>query len=1795
MQNSPIIILSLASLIAAFGSACSSSPPGDGGSTPCTIDAQCDSGESCVEGFCSDADALADTGGGDTFDGGVDSSDGGAEDGVETGDVAADSGDVGVDLSDGGQDVDGGGDVDGGQDADGGDTAEDADEVDTSTDADGSGDTGPDPPPVDCDPEDRNDCGGCVDLLLDGASGAPGDTCGDCASGVVACNGPSSLVCVGEADLNDCGGCEVLPPLTDGCGACGDGVLLCADSEGLECVGSTANACGGCGPLDSPPLAACDVEGDAGLWICTDSGTVECEIGSTATNICGGESTLIWDEEPAAPGAPCGRDLAGSLVCVGPDELGCSAVDEPNACGGVAELAGPPGEGCTLASACGDESGTWTCADEALTDELGIDSFDGVLCVVEGPRAVNLCGGCDDLAETPGDACGDRGAWICDGPEDVYCLDDPDACDRNFCGGCEPLGGVTGESCGACGSGVLGCQSVDALTCVGDRPFNEVANGCGGCAELTLDGSERRPGDLCGACATGVAVCNGPAALRCTGEGELNDCGGCEILPPLSTACGVCADGALGCAESDGLECVGSSSNDCGGCAPLAAAPLGGCTVDGDTGLWVCATPDAVECVVDSTATNPCGGESELTWDGAPAVLGTPCGAGLGGALICASPDAVECSSPEPANTCGGSAELAGAPGDGCTLASICGPASGAWRCADAALAATLGIEPFDGVVCVVDGPPAFNACGGCEALSDEPGTGCEGDGVWICDGANDLFCLSDPESCDRNACGGCEELGGSIGESCGLCDAGSLACEGPDALGCIAPPTDDATNDCGGCEPLLLNGRPADLGEPCGRCNSGSAACDGLDALTCEGDEGSDAENDCGGCGDLSGERGAACGTCDSGTLDCAVGGAFLTCASDGGDSALNACGGCEEIGPIGEVCGTCDTGVWACDGTSGVCEGDQGDAAINECDVCGPSVGATPGDACGTCDGGTVSCSEDGLSTTCEGDDGEDALNACGGCGDLGGVPDDPCGTCGAGTWTCSADLSEVTCEGDTAELNACGGCDDLEAEPSTPCGECGSGSWGCAGSDAVLCVGDLGPAARNGCGGCAALPGDVDGPCGTCDGGTYSCDGEDALSCRGDTLELNACGGCAELPPLGVPCGACDTGVVDCDGTEATLCLGDEGEDALNECGGCAVLENPVGSGCGECGSGAYACAEDNESTVCEGDLGPGATNACGGCGALDGAPLTACGTCDTGVWQCSGDLSSVTCEGDEGVGVLNACGGCAALAETIGDPCGTCGSGAWACDGEEAVTCSGDGGEDARNSCGGCAALDGEPDAGCGTCDSGTYQCDLGGESVSCVDDLGEDARNECGGCATLPGTVGEVCGDCSTHVYECDGGEVLRCTTEVACPPCEDGTRNGDETDVDCGGSCPACPLGDDCSTPSDCASGACETGVCVEAATCDDGIENGDETATDCGGSECDPCEIGESCLVPSDCSTDNCDAGTCVAEPTCDDGRANGLETDVDCGGECDPCVGYNSCIVEADCGDAWDCVDSVCTPPSITNPWIAFTAPGPLGLDIIHLIRADGTDLNALATTDIIQFDPAWSHDGRFLAYRTLGAPAPIRIVELATGAVTTLNPGLTSWSNPTWSPRGDAVMVEGSTGGLSDLWVVPISGDAPYQMGVTAFSDSAPDWQHTDHVYLVQNSLGIFEVFRRNTATLTDTQVTPIGTAILGGPDASWDGEQLAFVQRTGPTTTQAVVWDVASETSVVVGTAEAASPAFYPFGERLVVVDRSDSGLDIFVADAATGALLTQVTASSDSEASLVVSPRESADIPVWLVP
>jgi hypothetical protein len=208
--------------------------------------------------------------------------------------------------------------------------------------------------------------------------------------------------------------------------------------------------------------------------------------------------------------------------------------------------------------------------------------------------------------------------------------------------------------------------------------------------------------------------------------------------------------------------------------------------------------------------------------------------------------------------------------------------------------------------------------------------------------------------------------------------------------------------------------------------------------------------------------------------------------------------------------------------------------------------------------------------------------------------------------------------------------------------------------------------------------------------------------------------------------------------------------------------------------------------------------------------------------------------------------------------------------------------------------------------------------------------GDETDVDCGGKCMTKCAAGKACtvnGDCVSQ--SCQMGQ-------CAAISCSDKMKNGSETDVDCGGTCPGCGTGLACAKTDDCASKVCTMMKCA-AATCADKVKNQDESDVDCGGKACAKCADGKTCAVAADCASLVCDAGKCLA-PKCNDTVKNGTESDVDCGGSCTPCPLAKTCKVGKDCASLY-CAAGKCTTPRWCKDLVAAAAP-----DGIYAIDPDG-----------------------------------------------------------------------------------------------------------------------------------------------------------------------------------------------------------------------------------------------------------
>jgi hypothetical protein len=171
--------------------------------------------------------------------------------------------------------------------------------------------------------------------------------------------------------------------------------------------------------------------------------------------------------------------------------------------------------------------------------------------------------------------------------------------------------------------------------------------------------------------------------------------------------------------------------------------------------------------------------------------------------------------------------------------------------------------------------------------------------------------------------------------------------------------------------------------------------------------------------------------------------------------------------------------------------------------------------------------------------------------------------------------------------------------------------------------------------------------------------------------------------------------------------------------------------------------------------------------------------------------------------------------------------------------------------------------------------------------------------------------------------------------------CDDDMQDGNETDVDCGGSCPPCSRDQMCLVDADCSAtapschagfGGCKCNALTLLCAydhCLDAKKDADETDVDCGGKQCAGCGPSKACLADGDCSSSLPGCANCACDNTtmtcvynhCYDHKLDSTETDLDCGGgTCAGCALGKGCRLDADCtseacdGMALKCVSNTC-----------------------------------------------------------------------------------------------------------------------------------------------------------------------------------------------------------------------------------------------------------------------------------------
>ena len=118
--------------------------------------------------------------------------------------------------------------------------------------------------------------------------------------------------------------------------------------------------------------------------------------------------------------------------------------------------------------------------------------------------------------------------------------------------------------------------------------------------------------------------------------------------------------------------------------------------------------------------------------------------------------------------------------------------------------------------------------------------------------------------------------------------------------------------------------------------------------------------------------------------------------------------------------------------------------------------------------------------------------------------------------------------------------------------------------------------------------------------------------------------------------------------------------------------------------------------------------------------------------------------------------------------------------------------------------------------------------------------------------------------------------------------------------------------------------------------------------------------------------------------------------------------------------------------------------------GHDTLWLVSAPDGSRRALRVDEVGDSAPAWSPDGRSLAFCSQRSGNPdLWVLSLAADSLRQLTRDAADDCDPTWSPDGRWIAFASNRASHYDLWVVPVAGGEAIQLTDDPHRDESPAW--------------------------------------------------------------------------------------------------------------------------------------------------
>ena len=210
------------------------------------------------------------------------------------------------------------------------------------------------------------------------------------------------------------------------------------------------------------------------------------------------------------------------------------------------------------------------------------------------------------------------------------------------------------------------------------------------------------------------------------------------------------------------------------------------------------------------------------------------------------------------------------------------------------------------------------------------------------------------------------------------------------------------------------------------------------------------------------------------------------------------------------------------------------------------------------------------------------------------------------------------------------------------------------------------------------------------------------------------------------------------------------------------------------------------------------------------------------------------------------------------------------------------------------------------------------------------------------------------------------------------------------------------------------------------------------------------------------------------------------------------------------------------------------------------LQLADIDGENITSVLRIARPIMSPAWSSDGRQLAYVSFEFPGRTAIVVHNLASAERRKLVSTDGINgaPAWSPDGSRLAVSLSHRGSPDIYVVNVNSGQMFQFTNESSIETEPEWLDNDNIVFTSNRSGTPQIYVQNLAAGADAQRLTFEGDYNAAAAASPDGSSIAFIHREEGGYRIAVM-DIQSRVLTVLTDGRLdESPSFAPNGEMIL---------------------------------------------------